>query len=73
MPGHPHPGYGKENQQVLQTFSKERKCAQMLYIFVVKTHLCNLVKFPEELIQHVDEFPRGAVTCKSGEPNDVSI
>lgn len=38
-----------------------------------ETHLCNLVKFPEELIQHVDQFPRGAVTCKSGEPNDVSV
>lgn len=40
---------------------------------LVSSHLCNLVKLAEELVQHVHELPRGAVGGQLGETHDVSI
>ena len=40
---------------------------------LVLNYLCNLVKFAEELIQHVHKFTWGAVAGQSGEADNVSI
>lgn len=39
----------------------------------MQLYLCNLVKLAEELIEHVNEFSRGAVAGEAGEADYIRI
>lgn len=40
---------------------------------ITNTHLRNLIEFPKEFIQHVDQLSWGAVTGQPGEPHNVGV